>query len=124
MSGFSLNKTAAFAVLEAPGVKQAKAPSAKAAAAPAPGGAPEIDESTLYKSTLSVDEKVAIATSVGEEVLMPEELKILFGAKEHPIVYDGFEPSGRMVRVLLCCALAVHCIITSFIVSFLDTYIL
>lgn len=65
---------------------------AKAVAAPALE-----DESKLYKSTLSVDEKVAIATSVGEEVLMPEELRALFAAKEHPIVYDGFEPSGRMV---------------------------
>ncbi len=27
---------------------------------------------------------------------MPEELAALFKAKEHPIVYDGFEPSGRM----------------------------
>jgi tyrosyl-tRNA synthetase len=45
-----------------------------------------------------VEEKVRIATSVGEEVLTPEELTALFTAKEHPIVYDGFEPSGRMVR--------------------------
>lgn len=27
---------------------------------------------------------------------MPEELTALFTAKAHPIVYDGFEPSGRM----------------------------
>ena len=74
-------------------VKHPKVAAAKAA----PVAAPEEDESKLRKSTLSVEEKVAIATSVGEEVLMPDELRTLFGAKEHPIVYDGFEPSGRMV---------------------------
>lgn len=50
----------------------------------------------LKKSTLSVEERVQLATSVGEEVITPEELTALFGAKDHPIVYDGFEPSGRM----------------------------
>ena len=55
-----------------------------------------IDESTLFKSTLSIDEKVAIAMSVGEEVVSEPELRALYTAREHPIVYDGFEPSGRM----------------------------
>lgn len=34
--------------------------------------------------------------SVGEEVLTVEELTAMYKAKDHPIVYDGFEPSGRM----------------------------
>jgi len=34
--------------------------------------------------------------SVGEEVTYPEELKKLLTRKSFPIVYDGFEPSGRM----------------------------
>eukprot|EP01066_Platyproteum_vivax_P019108 Platyproteum_vivax@DN7625_c1_g4_i1.p1 len=48
------------------------------------------------KSTLSADEKYAIALSVGEECLMAEELRQLLIHKDHPICYDGFEPSGRM----------------------------
>ena len=50
----------------------------------------------LYKSPMSVEEKVRVAMSVGEEVVSPEELEKLFASREHPIVYDGFEPSGRM----------------------------
>ena len=50
----------------------------------------------FYTSDLSVEDKVKIAMSVGEEVLTIEELKALYQAKPHPIVYDGFEPSGRM----------------------------
>jgi hypothetical protein len=65
-----------------------KAPSAPAAAAAV--------EENLYVSPLSVDEKVAIALSVGEETLTVDELKALYAARPHPIVYDGFEPSGRM----------------------------
>ena len=57
---------------------------------------PPINEADLYKSPLSVEEKVAIAMSVGEEVVTQEELTALYTAREHPIVYDGFEPSGRM----------------------------
>lgn len=102
-----VNKTRRFGVLDLPGVKQsdAKAGSAAkaggAAAAAGPGGGsslkvpPPLPEG-LYKSTLSVEEKVAVAMSVGEEVLTVDELRALFTAREHPIVYDGFEPSGRM----------------------------
>lgn len=50
----------------------------------------------LRKSSLSVEERVQLAISVGEEVITPEELRALFDARDHPIVYDGFEPSGRM----------------------------
>jgi hypothetical protein len=50
----------------------------------------------FYKSTMSVEEKVRVAMSVGEEVLTVDELTALFTARDHPIVYDGFEPSGRM----------------------------
>lgn len=34
--------------------------------------------------------------SVGEECITADELTALFTAKDHPVVYDGFEPSGRM----------------------------
>lgn len=61
----------------------------KAAVSSAPMG-------DFFKSDMSVEEKVKIALSVGEEVLTVEELTALYQAKPHPIVYDGFEPSGRM----------------------------
>ena len=48
------------------------------------------------KSVLSVEDRVKLVASVGEEVISMEELTPLFTARDHPIVYDGFEPSGRM----------------------------
>lgn len=50
----------------------------------------------LKTSDLPVEEKVRIAMTVGEEVLTTEELTALFAARPNPVVYDGFEPSGRM----------------------------
>jgi tyrosyl-tRNA synthetase len=47
-------------------------------------------------SSLSVDEKLSLALSVCEECIQEQELRALFEHKLHPIVYDGFEPSGRM----------------------------
>ena len=47
-------------------------------------------------SKLSLDERVKLATQVGEEITTPEELRELFANKVHPVCYDGFEPSGRM----------------------------
>ena len=44
---------------------------------------------------MSVEEKVAMAMSVGEETLTVEELTALYTARPHPVVYDGFEPSGN-----------------------------
>lgn len=63
---------------------------------PKPVAAAPVVEEDLYKSNLSVAEKVAIAMSVGEETLTEAELTALYTAREHPVVYDGFEPSGRM----------------------------
>lgn len=50
---------------------------------------------------LTVDERVASCSKVGigGEITKPEELKPLFQRKvhpDHPVAYDGFEPSGRM----------------------------
>ncbi len=44
-----------------------------------------------------MDERVAICSSVGEEVLQESELRNLLDKKKEGITaYDGFEPSGRM----------------------------
>ena len=47
-------------------------------------------------STLSIDEKIKLIKEVGEEIINEDEISELFKRKEVPIVYDGFEPSGRM----------------------------
>ncbi len=43
---------------------------------------------------MDTEEKISIAKSVGEEVITHEELRDLFYTKDHPVAYDGFEPSG------------------------------
>lgn len=45
---------------------------------------------------MSIDEKIALVREVGEEIISEDELRELFLKKEHPIAYDGFEPSGRI----------------------------
>lgn len=47
-------------------------------------------------SDLTIDEKVKLITEVGEEVIMPEEIRAMLLKKESWNCYDGFEPSGRM----------------------------
>jgi len=47
-------------------------------------------------SGLPLEEKLRLCLSVGEECITEEELKTLLSKKEHPICYDGFEPSGRV----------------------------
>ena len=59
----------------------------------ASAAAPAVDEN-WHVSSMTVEEKVALAMSVGEETLTVEELTALFTARPHPVVYDGFEPSG------------------------------
>jgi tyrosyl-tRNA synthetase len=45
---------------------------------------------------LSIDERVALCLSIGEECIQPAELRALLEKKPRPVAYDGFEPSGRM----------------------------
>lgn len=77
---------------------------------------PAIEEN-LYVSSLSVAEKVAIALSVGEETLTVEELTALYTARPHPIVYDGFEPSGNFLLYALLCSFW-HRMVTIYIFLF------
>ena len=43
---------------------------------------------------MDVEEKVEIVRSVTCEIITEEELKTLFETNDHPVAYDGFEPSG------------------------------
>eukprot|EP00948_MAST-09A_sp_MAST-9A-sp1_P000253 g253.t1 len=59
-------------------------------------GAKRADGKPWVKSTLSLDERVERCLSVGIETIKEEELRALLSFKDHPVCYDGFEPSGRM----------------------------
>ena len=96
MSSLILTKTAKFAVLDHPGAKPATASAKSSKAATGPPVRPPDNLEGLKKSTMTIDERIAVITSVGEEVQTEGELRALLEHKEHPIVYDGFEPSGRM----------------------------
>lgn len=43
---------------------------------------------------MNIGERFDLIKEVGEEVVTEEELKDLLDEKEHPLAYDGFEPSG------------------------------
>jgi len=43
---------------------------------------------------MTAAEKLEILKTVGEEIVTEEELVRLLEEKEHPVAYDGFEPSG------------------------------
>lgn len=45
---------------------------------------------------MDINKKIELVKQVGEEIVTEEELKELFQTKEHPIAYDGFEPSGQI----------------------------
>lgn len=105
---FQTNRTAKFAVIDLAGVSQpdqvAPAAAVARAAAPAPAasvadGASESkveEEPTWITSDLSPQERYEIARSVGEECIQEAELLALLEKKANPVVYDGFEPSGRV----------------------------
>ncbi|MBI2541545.1 tyrosine--tRNA ligase [Candidatus Woesearchaeota archaeon] len=45
------------------------------------------------------ESKLALIKQVGEEILTEEELKELLKTKQHPVAYDGFEPSGTDIHI-------------------------
>ena len=53
---------------------------------------------SLHASGLSLDERVNLCLSIGEECIQPEELRRLLDKKPNPVAYDGFEPSSKMHR--------------------------
>lgn len=43
---------------------------------------------------MEIEKRIALIERVGEEIITREELKELLQTKDHPVAYDGFEPSG------------------------------
>lgn len=48
---------------------------------------------------MDTETRLGLIKQVGEEILTEEELKHLLQTKEHPIAYDGFEPSGTDIHI-------------------------
>ena len=44
---------------------------------------------------MDIQSKINIVKSFAEEIITEEDLKTLYEKKEHPVAYDGFEPSGN-----------------------------
>lgn len=82
------NSTRRFAVLDLGGVSQKAAITSstktndnldnKATVAPVKSAVTDPSVENLYKSVLSIEERVAVAMSVGEEVVTEEELSAMF----------------------------------------------
>jgi tyrosyl-tRNA synthetase len=45
---------------------------------------------------MDITSRLELIRQVGEEIVTEEELKALLETKEHPVAYDGFEPSGSL----------------------------
>ena len=43
---------------------------------------------------MDLETRIQLIKSVGEEIITDQELRELLETKQHPIAYDGFEPSG------------------------------
>ena len=43
---------------------------------------------------MDVESKIAVMKSFAEEMVTEVDLKNIFETNDHPIAYDGFEPSG------------------------------
>src|SRR3989338_7457135 len=48
---------------------------------------------------MDAEGKIELIKQVGEEILTEEELRHLLKTKEHPVAYDGFEPSGTDIHI-------------------------
>lgn len=45
---------------------------------------------------MDTDSRLRLIRGVGEEIITEDELRQLLEAKNHPVAYDGFEPSGHL----------------------------
>ncbi len=48
---------------------------------------------------MGTEERLSLIKEVGEEIITVDELRQLLEAKEHPVAYDGFEPSGTDIHI-------------------------
>ena len=48
---------------------------------------------------MDIETKLGLIKQVGEEIITEEELRQLLETKNHPIAYDGFEPSGVDIHI-------------------------
>jgi len=48
---------------------------------------------------MDIEGKLDLIKQVGEEIITEEELKRLLETKEHPVAYDGFEPSSTDIHI-------------------------
>jgi len=48
---------------------------------------------------MDIESKLDLIKQVGEEIITEGELRQLLQTKEHPIAYDGFEPSGTDIHI-------------------------
>jgi tyrosyl-tRNA synthetase len=96
--GFVISKTAKFSIVEP--LTSASSSSTKGKGKKKADEeileVPTFDPSQLRKSTLTLQERYELCRAVGEECIQEEGLLKLLEFKDHPVVYDGFEPSGRM----------------------------
>ncbi|MDI6806311.1 MAG: hypothetical protein QMD14_00655 [Candidatus Aenigmarchaeota archaeon] len=44
---------------------------------------------------MDVETRLQLIKNIGEEIITEDELRRLLETKEHPVAYDGFEPSGN-----------------------------
>ncbi|MFH1174140.1 MAG: tyrosine--tRNA ligase [archaeon] len=49
-----------------------------------------------HDAYMDPQDRLQLVTQVGEEIISQDELKTLLEEKEHPIAYDGIEPSGTL----------------------------
>ena len=48
---------------------------------------------------MDMESRISLIKQVGEEILTDDELRNLLETKDHPIAYDGFEPSGTDIHI-------------------------
>ena len=48
---------------------------------------------------MDIESRLDLIKQVGEEIITEEELRHILKTKEHPIAYDGFEPSGTDIHI-------------------------
>lgn len=50
----------------------------------------------IFESSMDIEERISLIKEVGEEIVTEDDLRALLLAKQTPIAYDGFEPSGQV----------------------------